>query len=65
MQAEEERLVEWHDILDVVFGQNLFLAPVSNPRSALDCGFGAGSWAIEVSEQISHCEVGEDFLTRV
>jgi hypothetical protein len=34
-----------------------FIAPVEEPEDVLDCGHGAGWWAVEVAEWLPDCEV--------
>lgn len=46
-----------HGIFNMMFDNRLLFPPIPNPRRILDCGYGCGSWAIEVAEQYPECEV--------
>ncbi|KAL8627445.1 hypothetical protein Q9189_006853 [Teloschistes chrysophthalmus] len=56
-EEEANRLEAQHQVLDIVFDGKLFFPPVSRVRSVLDCGYGAGSWAVEVAERDPNCTV--------
>ena len=59
-QSEIERLELQHRLLGLVFANKadpLFLAPVEGPSSVLDCGHGAGAWALQVAEEDPDCQV--------
>lgn len=46
-----------HSVFRRVFDNRLIFPPIRNPRKVLECGFGAGDWAIEVAERFENCEV--------
>lgn len=46
-----------HAVLRQVFDNRLIFPPVRSPRRILDCGCGAGDWAIDVATQYPDCEV--------
>lgn len=46
-----------HSVFSKVFDNRLIFPPIRNPRKILDCGLGAGDWAIDVAEQYENCEV--------
>ncbi|KAL8776293.1 MAG: hypothetical protein Q9194_003248 [Teloschistes cf. exilis] len=54
-EEEVNRLEAQHQVLDIVFDGKLFFPPVSRVRNVLDCGYGAGSWAVEVAERDPNC----------
>ncbi|KAL5336185.1 S-adenosyl-L-methionine-dependent methyltransferase [Aspergillus crustosus] len=54
---EAERLDLQHRILSRVFDNRLVFPPISRLRRVLDCGYGSGSWAIDVAEQNPDCDV--------
>ncbi|PWY73582.1 S-adenosyl-L-methionine-dependent methyltransferase [Aspergillus heteromorphus CBS 117.55] len=54
---EAERLELQHEFFNGVFDSRLIFPPIPNPRQILDCGHGAGSWAVEVAEGYPRCEV--------
>lgn len=54
---EEERLEIQHRVFQRVFDDRLIFPPVPRPRRVLDCGYGAGSWAIEAALRYPECEV--------
>ncbi|KAL2120466.1 hypothetical protein VTJ04DRAFT_4493 [Mycothermus thermophilus] len=54
---EIDRLQYMHGIFNMMFDNRLLFPPIPNPRRILDCGYGCGSWAIEVAEQYPECEV--------
>ena len=59
-QKEIERLEDQHHLFDLIFDERLVIPPgYSLPRrgNVLDCGFGGGSWAVEVAENYPECEV--------
>ncbi|KAL4807051.1 hypothetical protein BDV18DRAFT_159272 [Aspergillus unguis] len=56
-EDEAERLDFQHRILSKVFDHRLVFPPISHLRRVLDCGYGTGSWAIDVAEQNPDCEV--------
>ncbi|EYE97607.1 class I SAM-dependent methyltransferase [Aspergillus ruber CBS 135680] len=56
-EEEAERLEIQHRVFQRVFDDRLIFPPVSRPRRVLDCGYGAGSWAIEAAERYPYCEV--------
>lgn len=56
-EDEAERLSDMHRIFEAMFDNRLIFPPVLRPRRILDCGYGCGSWAIDVAEQYPNCEV--------
>ncbi|OJJ58481.1 hypothetical protein ASPSYDRAFT_89227 [Aspergillus sydowii CBS 593.65] len=54
---EAERLDLQHRIFTRVFDHRLVFPPITRLRRVLDCGYGTGSWAIDVAEQNPDCEV--------
>jgi ubiquinone/menaquinone biosynthesis C-methylase UbiE len=46
-----------HGILGRVFDGRLIFPPIRSPKRILDCGCGAGDWAVEVAEQYPDAEV--------
>ncbi|KAK2795940.1 hypothetical protein FQN51_009598 [Onygenales sp. PD_10] len=54
---EIERLEIQHQVFNKVFDDRLIFPPVHGVRRVLDCGYGNGSWAVEVAEQYPSCEV--------
>ncbi|EEQ91279.1 uncharacterized protein BDCG_06399 [Blastomyces dermatitidis ER-3] len=54
---EIERLELQHRVLSTVFDERLIFPPVDSPKRVLDCGYGTGSWAVEVAEKYPSCEV--------
>ncbi|RJE27057.1 hypothetical protein PHISCL_00642 [Aspergillus sclerotialis] len=54
---ETDRLELQHRVFNKVFDNRLIFPPIPRLRRALDCGYGAGTWAIEVAEQYPDCEV--------
>ncbi|KAH8775734.1 UMTA methyltransferase [Hyaloscypha sp. PMI_1271] len=56
-EEEEERLHIMHNVFSIIFEQRLIFAPINRPRRVLDLGHGTGSWALEVAELHSRCEV--------
>ncbi|KAL1840556.1 hypothetical protein VTJ49DRAFT_330 [Mycothermus thermophilus] len=54
---EIDRLQYMHGIFNMMFDNKLLFPPISRPRRILDCGYGCGSWAMEVAEQHPECEV--------
>ncbi len=59
-KLEIERLEDQHHLLDFIFDEKLVLPPsytLPSQAKVLDCGFGGGSWAVEVAENYPLCEV--------
>ncbi|KAL2217874.1 S-adenosyl-L-methionine-dependent methyltransferase [Thermoascus aurantiacus ATCC 26904] len=54
---EAERLELQHQIFNRVFDDRLIFPPIPKPRRILDCGYGAGAWAVDVAERYPNCEV--------
>lgn len=59
-QEEAERLESQHQVFNRVFDNRLIFPPVPRLRRILDCGYGAGSWAVDVAERHPDCEVGSN-----
>jgi len=53
---EADRLDLQHHLFNLTLN-SLALAPLSNPRNALDIGTGTGIWAIDFADQYPNCEV--------
>ncbi|KAF7595881.1 hypothetical protein BBP40_004374 [Aspergillus hancockii] len=56
-EEEAERLELQHQVFNRVFDNRLIFPPIRWPQRVLDCGYGTGSWAIEVAEQHPECQV--------
>ncbi|KAK1987981.1 UMTA methyltransferase [Colletotrichum cereale] len=56
-EDEVERLQIMHAVLSIVFENQLIFPPIARPRRILECGFGAGDWALEVAQKHPSCEV--------
>ncbi|ODA77938.1 hypothetical protein RJ55_06541 [Drechmeria coniospora] len=56
-EDEIERLELMHATLRGVFDNRLLFPPILSPRRILDCGCGAGGWAVEVARKFPKCEV--------
>ena len=56
-QEEAERLHAQHRVLSLVFDGRLVFGPVPQLRRALDLGYGAASWAIELANGRPDCHV--------
>ncbi|KAI6381089.1 hypothetical protein MCOR25_001388, partial [Pyricularia grisea] len=56
-EDEVERLYIMHQVFTMLFDRRLIFPPIRRPKRILDCGFGTGSWAIEVADQHPNCEV--------
>lgn len=56
---EGDRLIDQHEIISAMLGNRLWSAriPVIGPRAILECGYGAGDWAVQCAEEFSDCEV--------
>ncbi|TDZ26861.1 Secondary metabolism regulator laeA [Colletotrichum orbiculare MAFF 240422] len=56
-EDEVERLQIMQVVFSIVFENSLIFPPISRPRRILECGSGAGDWAIEVAQQHPSSEV--------
>ncbi|KAL1976771.1 hypothetical protein VTN31DRAFT_3053 [Thermomyces dupontii] len=54
---EVDRLEHQQRVFDLVFDTRLIFPPIQEPQRILDCGYGAGAWAVEVAEQFPDCQV--------
>ncbi len=57
---ENERVEEQYEILKMVMGGDLHLAPFSRahpPRKVLDIATGTGSWAIEMGDKYPEADI--------
>ncbi|PLB34189.1 class I SAM-dependent methyltransferase [Aspergillus candidus] len=54
---EAERLELQHRVFHKVFDDRLIFPPIPHLRRVLDCGYGSGSWAIEIADQHPECKV--------
>ena len=43
-----------------MFDDELIFPPIDYPLKVLDCGYGAGCWAVDVAETYEDCEVGAE-----
>jgi ubiquinone/menaquinone biosynthesis C-methylase UbiE len=57
VQDEIDRLEVQQRVFNLIFDDRLIFPPLHHPRRVLDCGFGAGTWAVEVAEQFPNCQV--------
>ncbi|CZR50799.1 related to methyltransferase [Phialocephala subalpina] len=55
--AERDRLDLQHQLWLITLYENLFLAPVKDPRNVLDFGTGTGIWAIELANKFPDAQV--------
>ncbi|KAI1870348.1 uncharacterized protein JN550_005276 [Neoarthrinium moseri] len=55
--AEQDRLDFQHAGMTVLLGGEHYLAPVSNPKHAIDIGTVTGIWAIDFAEKHPECQV--------
>ncbi|POR36202.1 Uncharacterized protein TPAR_03611 [Tolypocladium paradoxum] len=46
-----------HSVLSRVFDDRIIFPPVGSPRRILDCGCGAGDWAVDAAGRFPDCEV--------
>ncbi|KAI0892162.1 S-adenosyl-L-methionine-dependent methyltransferase [Annulohypoxylon nitens] len=46
-----------HHTLTLLMGDKLYLAPIDNPKKALDVGCGTGLWTIDFADAFQECEV--------
>lgn len=53
---ELERLEAQHSVLQEVWGRIIFPS-LGRPTRILDCGYGTGTWAVEVAEAFPECSV--------
>lgn len=50
-EAEAQRLDMMHEMMLLMMGQRLFLAPITDkPQQVLDLGTGTGIWALDFGE---------------
>ncbi|KAL4903665.1 hypothetical protein BDW74DRAFT_179658 [Aspergillus multicolor] len=56
-EDEAERLELQHRIFNKMFDNRLVFPPIPGLRRVLDCGYGTGSWAVDMAEQNPDCEV--------
>ncbi|KAL4897926.1 S-adenosyl-L-methionine-dependent methyltransferase [Aspergillus ambiguus] len=56
-EEEADRLEIQHQVLNRVFDNRLIFPPVPRLQRILDCGYGAGSWAVDAAERYPDCEV--------
>ncbi|GFF47380.1 S-adenosyl-L-methionine-dependent methyltransferase [Aspergillus lentulus] len=54
---EAERLDLQHRVFFRIFDGRLIFPPIPRLRRVLDCGYGAGSWAVDVATQYPDCRV--------
>lgn len=52
-----------HSVLCRLFDGRLIFPPVNEPKRILDCGFGAGDWALDVARAYPDCEVRQHTAT--
>jgi ubiquinone/menaquinone biosynthesis C-methylase UbiE len=56
-QEEAERLDLQHRVFSRIFDGRLIFPPIPRLRRVLDCGYGTGSWAVDVATQYPDCRV--------
>ncbi|KAJ9218230.1 hypothetical protein DTO166G4_96 [Paecilomyces variotii] len=57
-EAEAQRLDMMHEMMLLMMGQRLFLAPIAdNPQQVLDLGTGTGIWALDFADRYPNAEV--------
>ncbi|KAL1995257.1 hypothetical protein VTN49DRAFT_1444 [Thermomyces lanuginosus] len=56
-ETENDRMDMLHELCLIVLHRNLYLAPIKNPRRALDLATGTGIWAIDFADQHPEAEV--------
>ncbi|KAH0597256.1 hypothetical protein MHUMG1_04633 [Metarhizium humberi] len=56
-EEEVAHLELMHSVLCRLFDGRLIFPPVNEPKRILDCGFGAGDWALDVARAYPDCEV--------
>ncbi|PHH61094.1 hypothetical protein CDD81_805 [Ophiocordyceps australis] len=56
-EDEIARLELMHSIFHKVFDNRLIFPPISSPKKILDCGCGAGDWAVQVARRYPECEI--------
>ncbi|XRM39065.1 hypothetical protein ABZX51_002444 [Aspergillus tubingensis] len=54
---EANRLELQNKVFNKIFDNRLIFPRNCEPQRVLDCGHGAGSWAIQVAEEFPECEV--------
>ncbi|EGE06322.1 hypothetical protein TEQG_05325 [Trichophyton equinum CBS 127.97] len=54
---EIERLELEQQLFSKVFDDRIIFPPVQQLDKVLDCGYGSGTWAVEIAEQYPDCEV--------
>ncbi|KAH2924584.1 hypothetical protein KXW15_003953 [Aspergillus fumigatus] len=54
---EAERLDLQHRVFVRIFDSRLIFPPIPRLRRVIDCGYGAGSWAVDVATQYPDCRV--------
>ena len=62
-QEEAYRLETQHRMFNLVFDGRLIFPPVTGPKSVLDCGYGAASWAVELAERFPDCHASLCLMT--
>jgi SAM-dependent methyltransferase len=62
---EQARLDLQHHTVNLLLDGRLALAPITNPKTALDVATGTGIWAVEFAEQHPGCEVVGSDLTLI
>jgi SAM-dependent methyltransferase len=56
-ETELERLELQHHLFSVIQDDQLFLAPIKDPKNVLDLGTGTGTWAIEFADKYPDAQV--------
>ena len=53
-EVERDRLVLQHEALKCLRNNQIYFAPIKDPRQILDVGTGVGIWAVEMGKPL-HC----------
>jgi len=56
-EEEQDRLDMTHHVWMMLYQGRSHMAPLKNPKRALDCGTGTGIWAVDFGDQYPECEV--------